>query len=184
MSPISHLEQDWYQMQGGHGLVTEPCHPAWMEITHLPRLQHPPDGPVPPDVKPEPLKPHVWALPFAAASKMTLALSALPLLCHLPQALLHRPPPPPPAPWQCSARKETPPRQELCRLTRASAVWAASRIFFTQSTRSSCVSAATSRERRDTEAMLMEKTKRRLFFPSGRMAARRDGAEGKVTSGG
>lgn len=33
------------------------------------------------------------------------------------------------------------------------------------------MSAATSRDRRDTEDMLMEKTKRRLFFPSGRMAA-------------
>lgn len=64
-------------------------------------------------------------------------------------------------------------------LTRASAVCAASRIFFTQSSRSSCVSAATSRDTRDTEAMLMEKTKRRLFFPSGRMAV---GREQRATS--
>lgn len=57
-------------------------------------------------------------------------------------------------------------------LTLASAVWATSRIFFTQSCSSSCESAATSRDQWATEAMLMENTKSRLFLPSGRMAGR------------
>lgn len=67
-------------------------------------------------------------------------------------------------------------------LTLASAVWATSRIFFTQSCSSSCESAATSRDQCATEAILMEKTNSRLFLPSGRMAGRaRETALGKTS---
>lgn len=62
-------------------------------------------------------------------------------------------------------------------LTLASAVWATSRIFFTQSCSSSCESAATSKDQCATDAMLMEKTKSLLFLPSGRMAGRERRAE-------
>lgn len=62
------------------------------------------------------------------------------------------------------------PRRLWQALTLASAVWATSRIFFTQSCSSSCESAATSRDHCATEVILMEKTNGRLFLPSGRMA--------------
>ena len=77
-----------------------------------------------------------------------------------------------PHPQKAHRLPTRPPSPPQTPLTLASAVWATSRIFFTQSCSSSCESAATSKDQCATEAMLMEKTKSRLFLPSGRMAGR------------